>query len=409
MSSWMRCPMLKNTLKLAIIGCGGMAGEHLRAYGSIKKKESEKFEFAAMCDPVVEPAKRFAEQATAVQGFKPRVYTKVEDMLAQEELDAADICTPHSDHHASGVTCLNAGVNVMIEKPIGVTIKASKAIIDAGKKNGKIVATAENIRRGLSQRTSYWLINEAKLIGTPRLFYSQHASWQDPSIERDWHWRIDKWMGGGGMVMDSGAHFCDTIRYLYGDPDTVYAKVQQLENWPHRKGNTMLMDSREDTWVATITFKRGVVGVWSWTMAAPGHTYTNVVHYGSKGCILDRGDVFHGPFGNAEVIVQDGPKRAVTPMSEMQRQFLSQLGEAKKNIMFPYGFTDGVVLECYDFLDAVEKKRKPEVDGETGMKAKAICEAIFESAYIGQAVQYNDVLSGKVEEYQKPINEHWCL
>jgi len=405
----MRCPMSKNRLKLAIVGCGGMAGEHLRAYGLIKKKESEKFEFAAMCDPVVESAKRFAEQATTIQGFKPRVYTKVEEMLAEEELDVADICTPHSDHHVSGVTCLNAGVNVMIEKPIGVTIKASKAIIDAGKKNGKIVATAENIRRGLSQRTSYWLINEVKLIGTPRLFYSQHASWQDPSTERNWHWRIDKWMGGGGMVMDSGAHFCDTIRYFYGDPDTVYAKVQQLEKWPHRKGNAKVMDSREDTWVATITFKSGVVGVWSWTMAAPGHTYTNVVHYGSKGCILDRGDVFHGPFGNAEVIVQDGPKRVVTQMSEMQRQFLSQLDEAEKNVMFPYGITDGVAIECYDFLDAVEKRRKPEVDGETGMKAKAICEAIFESAYIGQAVQFNDVLSGKVEEYQKPINEHWRL
>jgi len=401
--------MSTSRLKLAIVGCGGMAGEHLRAYGSIKRKESEKFEFAAMCDPVVESAKRFAEQATVIQGFKPRVYTKVEDMLAEEELDAADICTPHSDHHVSGVTCLNAGVNVMIEKPIGVTIKASKAIVDAGRKNGKIVATAENIRRGLSQRTSYWLINEAKLIGAPRLFYSQHASWQDPSTERDWHWRIDKWMGGGGMVMDSGAHFCDTIRYLYGDPDTVYAKVQQLEKWPHRKGNAIVMDSREDTWVATITFKSGVVGVWSWTIAAPGHTYTNTVHYGSKGCILDRGDVFHGPFGNAEVIIQDGPKRVVTPMSEMQRQFLSQLDEAEKNAMFPHRFTDGVVIECYDFLDAVEKKRKPEVDGETGMKAKAICEAIYESAYIGQAVRYDDVLSGKVEEYQKPINEHWGL
>jgi len=68
-----------------------------------------------------------------------------------------------------------------------------------------------------------------------------------------------------------------------------------------------------------------------------------------------------------------------------------------------------VVIECYDFLDAIEKNRKPEVDGEAGMKAKAICESIYESAYIGQAVRYEDVLSGKIEEYQKPINEHWGL
>ncbi|MGQ9514338.1 MAG: Gfo/Idh/MocA family protein [Thermoproteota archaeon] len=397
--------MTKGKLKLAMIGCGGMAGEHLRAYGLIKEKEPTKFDFYAMCDPVIESAKRFSEIAAQHQSFKPRVYSKLEDMLKNEQLDAADICTPHSEHHVAGIACLDAGVNVLIEKPFGITIRASKAIIAAAKKNGKIAATAENIRRGVSQRTAHWIINESKLLGKPRLFYAQQIEWEDPSIVRDWHWRVDKWLGGGGMVMDSGAHFCDTLRYLYGDPDTIYAKVQQLEKWPHRKGDSIVMDDREDTWIATISFKSGVVGVWSWTIAAPGYRFINVVHYGSRGCILDHGDAFHGPFGGAEIIYQDGLKKIVTPMSEMQRQFLAQLDEDKKNALFPYGFTDGVVIECYDFLDAIEKGRKPEVDGEAGMKAKAICEAIYESAFIGQAVSYDDVLEGKIEEYQRPINE----
>jgi predicted dehydrogenase len=169
------------------------------------------------------------------------------------------------------------------------------------------------------------------------------------------------------------------------------------------------MDDREDTWVATITFESGVAGVWSWTIAAPGYNYANVVHYGSKGCILDHGDVFHGPSGNVEIIIQDGPKRIVTPLSETQRQFPDQLNEAKKNALFPHGFTGSIAIECYDFLDAVEKNRKPELDGEEGMKSKVVCEAIYESAYVSRAVRYEDVLSGKVEEYQKPINENLGL
>jgi len=401
--------MSKDRLKLAIVGCGGMARGHLRAYGLIKEKEPAKFEFAAMCDPVIESAKQFAQQAVTFQGSNPRVYSNVQDMLDQEDLDAVDICTPHSGHHVVGIACLNAGVNVMVEKPIGVTVKASRAIIAAAERNRKIVATAENVRRGLSQRTSYWLLNEVKLLGTPRLFYSQHATWQDPSVLRDWHWRVDKWMGGGGMVMDSGAHFCDTIRYLYGDPDTIYSRVEQIERRPHKKEDSVVNDSREDMWVATISFKSGLIGVWSWTIAAPGYTYTNVVHYGSKGCILDHGDAFHGPFSNAEIIIQDGPRRVVTPMAEMQRQFMDQLDEEAKEAMFPHGFTEGVVIECYDFLDAIEDRRQPEVDGITGMKAKAISEAIYESAVLGQPVSYEDVLSGKIEEYQRPINEHWGL
>ena len=401
--------MATGSLKLAIVGCGGMAHGHLRAYELIQRKEPMKFEFAAMCDPVLDSAKRFADEASTHQGPKPRVYAKLEDMLTKEQLDAADICTPHSDHHVAAIACLNAGINIMTEKPFGVTIRASKAIIAAAERNKKIAATAENVRRGLSQRTSHWIINEEGTIGKPRLFYSQQTNWEDPSAEREWHWRVDKWLGGGGMVMDSGAHFCDTIRYLYGDPDTVYARVMRLEEWPHKKGATAVMDDREDTWVATINFKNGVVGMWSWTMAVPAHNFTHVVHYGSKGCILDHGDAFHGPFNNAEIIVQDGAKRIIIPMTEMQRKFLDQLDPARKKELFPHGLSDGVEIECYDFLDAIEKKRKPEVDGETGMKAKAICEAIYESAYLGQAVRYDDVLSGKVEGYQRPINEHWGL
>ncbi len=392
-----------------MIGCGGIAQVHMQSYKQIKQKEPAKFEFAAMCDPVATSAKQFADQAAALQDRKPKVYTSVPEMLAKEELDAVDICTPHSEHHVAGIACLNAGVNVMIEKPLGITVKASKAIIAAGKKNKRIVTTAENIRRGISQRTAHWIINDLKLLGAPRLLFSQSAGWFDPSAERRWHWRVDRWMGGGGMVMDSGAHFCDTIRFLYGDPETVYAKVQQLEKWPHKKGNEIVMDDREDTWAATLTFKNGLVAVWSWTMAAPGYSYTNVVHYGSKGCILDHGDAFHGPFSSAEIVVQEGPKKITTPMVELQKQYLTQLGEAKKNALFPHGFMDGFVIECYDYLDAIEKGKKPEVDGEAGLRAKAICEAIFESACVGQAVKYDDVLSGKTEEYQKPINEHWGL
>ncbi|MGQ9691536.1 MAG: Gfo/Idh/MocA family protein [Thermoproteota archaeon] len=59
------------------------------------------------------------------------------------------------------------------------------------------------------------LVNEAKLLGTPRIFYAIHAGWEDPLKPRNWHWRVDKMLSGGGLVMDSGAHFCDSIRYFF--------------------------------------------------------------------------------------------------------------------------------------------------------------------------------------------------
>jgi UDP-N-acetyl-2-amino-2-deoxyglucuronate dehydrogenase len=200
------------TVRLAIIGCGGIARAHMRGYEQIKQAEPDKLEIVAVCDPVEERAQEFADWAERFQGKRPRVYTDHEVLLKEEagNLDAADIITPHHLHHVIGVACLEAGLNVMIEKPVGVTVKATKAVVDAAKRTGKFAATAENIRRGVPQRTTWWLFNESKLIGEPTLFYAIQVGYMpppQPGREPAWHWRVDKFLSGGGLVLDSGAHF----------------------------------------------------------------------------------------------------------------------------------------------------------------------------------------------------------
>jgi hypothetical protein len=70
--------------------------------------------------------------------------------------------------------------------------------------------------------------------------------------------------------------------------------------------------------------------------------------------------------------------------------------------LFPHGFTDGFTLECYDFVDAIQNNRPPEVTAEDGLKAKAIAIAIYEAATTGKTVRVADVLNGEVEVYQRP-------
>jgi predicted dehydrogenase len=182
--------------------------------------------------------------------------------------------------------------------------------------------------------------------------------------------------------------------------------VEQLEKRPHRKGDSSVLDEREDSWIATLNFASGLTGVWSWTTAAPGHKFTQVVYYGTEGSLLDHGDVFHGPFSTAELVMKDGSTR---PMTELQEEFRGSLSESERERLFPHGWTEGVVLECYDFLTAIRDGRPPEVDGTTGMKAKAIAEAIYESAATGQVVKMADVLSGQARSYQREIDERWGL
>ena len=77
--------------------------------------------------------------------------------------------------------------------------------------------------------------------------------------------------------------------------------------------------------------------------------------------------------------------------------------------VFPYGMEDGWALEVYDFLTAVRDGRPSEIDGEEGLRAKAIALAIYESSATGQAVRLKDVLDGTVDTYQRPINEKWGI
>ena len=401
--------MSEKQVRLALIGCGGIANAHLNGYQTLIEKGVDTFSIDATFDVRKDAAENYAERIAEFQGTAPRVYDDINEMLRAEDLNGADICTPHSHHHISAIPCLESGVNIMTEKPFGVTVKASKKMIEVAAENETFTATAENCRRTPGQRTVRWALNEGRIIGVPRMFFAQSAGWQNPAEIGGWHWRLGKVFSGGGMVMDSGAHMMDTIRYFFGDVERVYAEVRQIdERFANHPEDGQVPSCHEDTWVAVITFKSGVVGTWSWTVAAPAHRFLNVALYGSEGVIRDYGDVFHpftaGDRGDAEKL--DGTKYTIGELREM---YLETLSDDEQERLFPFGIEDGFALEVYDFINAIKDNRHPEVDGWTGLQAKAIAIAIYESGACGEAVSIADVLDGTVNAYQKEIDEHWGL
>jgi len=389
-------------IKLATIGCGGIARAHTNGYKAIAAKAPDLFELVAVCDSVPAAAEGYARAAAEWQGRAPRVYTRIEEMLERESLDGADICSPHYLHHTLGITCMDAGVNVMVEKPIGITIKASKKLIERSKQAGLILATAENIRRGPGPRTARWAIHDREMLGAPLQFFVQLGRYVAPNPSQLWHWRASTMLGGGGLAIDSGAHFCDTMRYLFGDVESVYGRTFSHLGRTLRRDGADVRDEREDSFVATLSFASGLVGVWAYGDSLPGHTYNSVVYYGTQGALVDPGDPFHGPRMTAELRRADGTART---MENLHREYLEALGPEGRERVFPLGLTDGFALEVYDFLTAIRDRRPPEVDGETGMKAKAIAQALYESSLRGEVVRVADVLSGKIDDYQRPIDE----
>ena len=145
--------------------------------------------------------------------------------------------------------------------------------------------------------------------------------------------------------MDSGAHWVDTMRYWFGEVESVYARVEQLEQRPHKKGDDLVDDSREDFWTSIFNFESGVIGTWSWTISAPGKGFTQLNLTGSKGTIVER-DIFHPAASQArgECHFVDGTAYGV---SQLQDMFLDSLSQSERDRLFPHGLTDGMAIELW--------------------------------------------------------------
>ena len=397
-----------NTVNLAIVGCGGMAGAHLNGYEELARRGEHRFRIVAAVDDARDRADAFATRIEAQHGWEVATFRTVDQLLNSGlRVDGADVCSPHGLHHVLGCQLLDGGIHVLIEKPIGVTVKASKKIAATAKKRGLVAATAEQCRRAIGQRTIHWAIHDGGLLGTPTMWWAVHAGWQDPTVTPAWHWRIDRKLGGCGMVMDSGAHWVDTMRYWFGEIESVYARVEQVCDRRFQKGAKVVRSAQEDFWTAIFNFKSGLVGTWSWTISSPGKGFTQLTMSGTRGSIVDS-DIFHPAAfqANGECQLLDGTTYS---MGKLQQMFLDSLSSRRREQLFPYGVTGGVPLELWDFIDALSKGRPVEIDVNEGLRSKAVSEAIYESGKSGQVVKVADVLSGKVNAWQRDVDRAWKL
>ncbi len=119
---------MKSTVKVGIIGSGGIARFHAKAY-----KEIPGVEIAAVADVVPGKAAQFiAEQElTGAQAFEDH------NKLLELDLDGVSVCTPNIAHHRASVDALQAGKHVLVEKPLAVTLGQGLEMVQASKRTGK--------------------------------------------------------------------------------------------------------------------------------------------------------------------------------------------------------------------------------------------------------------------------------
>jgi len=381
---------MSDILQMGLIGCGGIMGAHVNGLRQLWEKGYRSCVIPAVCDCDMDRAENMARSIEEWQGSRPRVYADFREMLSREsDMQAVDLALVHRLHHSIAVPCLQAGKHVTIEKPLGLTMRACHSIIDAARRNNRILQTAENYRRAPEERALNWAIQEG-MIGDLRMIY-----WVDVT-ERlwSWGWRDDVEQAGGGWSMDGGVHFADLFRYHVGEVKDLYAVSKAYHPFRYGKPESLenpIPATTEDSTFAVLNFENGVTGQWNYTLAAPGYSFSERVIYGSKGS-------FKWGVG------LKNREREVS-IADLVNLYMGQLSPEEKQRWFPFGITDTIATELYEFVEAVLHGGSLEMDGVQGMKDEAISIALYESSELGAPVPITKIENCEIENYQSRFNE----
>lgn len=253
--------MSSHTLRVGLIGAGGIGRTHLASYERVREAQ-----IVAIVD-IDEETARTAAQRVGAQAFRD-----VEQMLHHVEVDAVDICTPPSAHLEVASLAIEHGLHVLCEKPLAHQPNAARQMVRAAEEKGVKLMTAF-CHRFHPPIVALKRLIELGELGEVVMFRNRFAVPLKGVEER---WFSDKEVAGGGVLMDTSVHSIDLFRFLVGE----VARVQAVT----RQTNPAIREV-EDTAIALLSTADNRMGVVeaSWVLAA-GFNVVEV--YGTEGAAM---------------------------------------------------------------------------------------------------------------------------
>ena len=211
--------------RTAIIGCGGMARNHIRKILEDPRGTS----INVVCEPMAENYEATAELFEAAGQKVPLNVPDLQSCRNQHrrDLDAVFIVTPHAMHHDHCVMCLDAGLEVLVEKPMVINQDQARQLIAKRDETGKLLVVAFQGSlspqiRWASERIQDGTFGELRSISG--------TVWQNWNTLGEGRWRSDPEVSGGGFMFDTGAHLMNTISDLAGQ------EFEEVAAWLDNRG-----------------------------------------------------------------------------------------------------------------------------------------------------------------------------
>jgi UDP-N-acetyl-2-amino-2-deoxyglucuronate dehydrogenase len=345
---------MADRLRVGIVGCGNIAGNHVTAFRSVPGVE------VVACGDV--DAARAA--AFAARHGVPASTGSV-DALLDLGVDVVSVCTPHPTHEAVVTAAAARGAHVLCEKPIAIDLAAASRMTAA--------CAAAGVTFGVLFQRRFWpaaqriraAIDDGTL-GTPFLGHAAVLLHRDTS-----YYTADPWRGtwatdGGGVLTTQGVHYVDLLQWYMGECVEV-AAVHATVRHPIEV---------EDTAVATLRFASGGLATISASTALPRALGTRVLVTGPGGT-AGLAEYPEGTEGRNDVWTVPGAESECSP-------FGTGLGPDLPLAQINAALTPFHTLQIAEFVDAVRAGRAPAVTGHEATKSLAILTALYASARSGR-------------------------
>lgn len=342
-------------MKYAQIGCGRISTNHIKA------AVANKLEIVAVCD--VKP--EAMENVLAKHGLEkdPSIcrYADYKEMIETEKPVLVGISTESGIHAQIALFCIEHGVNVVIEKPMAMSMADADKIVAAAEKNHVKVCACHQNRFNPAVQATRKALEEGRFGKMSH--GSIHVRWnRDHGYYDQAPWR-GTWAQDGGCMMNQCIHGVDLLRWMMGDEvESVYAQTaQQFHHYLQC----------EDIGMAVVKFKNGAIGtIEGTTNVYPKNLEETLYLFGQTGTVK-----IGGTSTNNIDVWQFADQRP-------EDSKLTGLQEATSNV---YG--NGHTAVYADMINAITHDRAPYIDAKAGRRALEMILAMYQSAATGEVVK----------------------
>lgn len=359
-------------LKIGFVGCGGIAtSKHMPSL----VKFTEEVELVAFCDIIEEKAIEAAKKYGAEDA---KVYIDYKEMLKDETIDVIHVLTPNRSHSFITIDALNAGKNVMCEKPMAKTYAEAKEMVAAAKKSGKLLTIGYQYRRNADADYANAVAKSGDL---GEIYYAKAHAIRRRAVPT-WGVFLNEYEQGGGPLIDIGTHALDMTLWQMNNykpkmvVGTTYKKLGQQTETANAWGDWDPKEfTVEDSAFGFITMENGA------TITLEASWALNSIDVGEGRTTLC------GTLGG--LTMKDG--QVYVNSVKHNKQCIEKPSLEAGGVAFFDGTSmSSADLEQRTWIDALTKGTPLIVLPEQALVVTQILEAIYESAKTGKPVYFND-------------------